>query len=165
MTNPPAGREATDPKLEASAVEPIGDGTLLLVADDKTPDLVVVETATGRQTGQKLSLGKLAAGPIAPKWEGMARDGDTYYVIGSHSGKKVDEHLAHARLLRFKLSSTNPPAIVPGLGRRDRPGDVAGRGRGVPQDEFARGLPGWCLAERDLRACPGRPPRTRPTTR
>jgi hypothetical protein len=114
VANPTPGREAADPKLEASAVEAIGDGSLLIVADDKTPDLVVVESATGRQTGQKLSLGKLAEGPIAPKWEGMARDGDTYYVIGSHSGKKAAERLAHARLVRFKLSSTNPPAIEAG---------------------------------------------------
>ncbi len=111
VANPRPDREDVDPKLEASAVEGIGDGSLLLVADDKTPGLVVVETATGRRVGPPLSLGKVADGPIAPKWEGMARDGDTYYVIGSHSGKLAKDRVAHARLVRFTLASTNPPAI------------------------------------------------------
>ncbi len=109
--DPAPGRDGLDPKIEASAVEPIGEGSLLLVADDKTPGLVVVDRRTGRRVGSPLSLGQAAEGPIAPKWEGMARDGETFYVIGSHSGKKAAERRAHARLVRFRLASTQPPAI------------------------------------------------------
>ena len=47
-----------DNVLEASAVEPIGDGRLLLVAHDKKVPLRVIETATGRQVGPLLTCGK-----------------------------------------------------------------------------------------------------------
>ncbi len=119
------GRDGLDPKLEASAVEPIGDGSLLLVADDKTPGLVVIDSATGRRVGDPLMLGPLAEGAIVPKWEGMARDGEFYYVIGSHSGKSK-ERVARGKLLRFQLSSTNPPKIDPGsVVRLDLTGSLA----------------------------------------
>ena len=44
-----------DNVLEASGVEPIGDGRLLLVAHDKKVPLRVIETATGRQVGPLLT--------------------------------------------------------------------------------------------------------------
>jgi hypothetical protein len=70
-----------DKKIEPSGVEPIGDGSLLLVADDKSENLIVVEAATGRV---KQSL-KLSTFANRPKWEALARDDEgAYYVIGSH---------------------------------------------------------------------------------
>ena len=58
--------------IEASGVEPIGDGHRLLVAHDKHPALFVVETATGRDLGEPITSPKF---PVAsklggPKWEG-----------------------------------------------------------------------------------------------
>ena len=41
--------------IEASAVEPIGDGRRLLVAHDKNPALFIVETATGRILGDPIT--------------------------------------------------------------------------------------------------------------
>jgi hypothetical protein len=40
-----------DAKVEASAVEPIGDGKYVLIAHDKASELYVVETATGKIVG------------------------------------------------------------------------------------------------------------------
>jgi hypothetical protein len=106
---PTAGHDGVDRKIEASAIEPIGDGSLLLVADDKTPGLVVVDAETGFRKGEPLSLGDF--GPIAPKWEGMAHDEPWYYVVGSHSGKLAEERKAHAKLVRFRFLSVDPPTI------------------------------------------------------
>ena len=50
-----------DNVLEASGVEPIGDGRLLLVAHDKKVPLRVIETATGRQIGPLLTCDKFPA--------------------------------------------------------------------------------------------------------
>src|SRR6516162_1920358 len=44
-----------DNVLEASGVEPIGDGHLLLVAHDKKVPLRVIETSSGRQVGPQLT--------------------------------------------------------------------------------------------------------------
>ncbi|HEV2915079.1 MAG TPA: hypothetical protein VGX92_17515 [Pyrinomonadaceae bacterium] len=98
-----------DKNIEPSAVEPIGDGTLLLVADDENKNLLVVEAATGA-IKQELKLGKFDK---KPKWEAMARDPEgNYYVIGSHSIKREDAAEPDAaqklkdrsRLFRFRLS-------------------------------------------------------------
>ena len=67
-----------DRVIEASGVEPIGDGRRLLVAHDKHPALFVVDTATGRVLGEPITSPKFPA-PRAlggPKWEGMARDSE-----------------------------------------------------------------------------------------
>ena len=101
-----------DSVLEASAVEPIGDGRLLLVAHDKKVPLRVIETATGRQVGPLLTCDKFPAEtPKSSKWEGMARDSEgNFYLVGSHSGKTQDERDQHAKLIRFRVK------IQPGTG-------------------------------------------------
>jgi hypothetical protein len=103
-----------DVVLEASAVEPIGDGRRLLVAHDKHPALFIVDVATGRLLGAPITAphfpepSKLGG----PKWEGMARDGDgSYYVIGAHVGKTDEERTSKSVLLRFRLKDTDLPAI------------------------------------------------------
>ena len=95
-----------DTKIEPSAVEPIGDGKLLLVADDENKSLIVVEALTGQITQQL----KLSSFDKKPKWEAMARDlEEAYYVIGSHSVKDPMEEDAQqklkdrSRLFRFRL--------------------------------------------------------------
>lgn len=97
-----------DKKIEPSGVEPIGDGNLLLVADDKSESLIVVEAATGRV---KQSL-KLSTFDNRPKWEALARDDEgAYYVIGSHFVEDPAEDGAQkkltdvSRLFRFRLQS------------------------------------------------------------
>ena len=67
-----------DTVIEASAVEPIGDGKRLLVAHDKHPALFVVETATGRILGEPITSAKFPTPSSlgGPKWEGMARDSE-----------------------------------------------------------------------------------------
>jgi hypothetical protein len=96
-----------DNVLEASGVEPIGDGHLLLVAHDKKVPLRVIETATGRQVGPLLTCNKFPAEtPKSSKWEGMAQDSEgNYYLVGSHSGKTDGEREEHAKLIRFRLKS------------------------------------------------------------
>lgn len=114
------GGPGLDHVLEASAVEPIGAGSLLLVAHDKKVPLRVVERATGRQVGPWLTCARFPAEtPKSSKWEAMARDSDgTYYVVGSHSGKTDDERSQHARLVRFRLeggsTAADPPTIAEG---------------------------------------------------
>ena len=78
-----------DNVLEASGVQPIGDGRLLLVAHDKKVPLRVIDTATGRQVGPLLTSDRFPAEtPKSSKWEGMAQDSEgNFYAIGSHSGK------------------------------------------------------------------------------
>ena len=94
--------------LEASGVEPIGDGRLLLVAHDKKVPLRVIETATGRQVGPLLTCDRFPAEtPKSSKWEGMARDSEgNYYLVGSHSGKTQGERDEHAKLIRFRLKTS-----------------------------------------------------------
>ena len=56
-----------DAKVEASAVEPIGDGKFVLVAHDKASELYVVETATSKIVGPPVTSDALpsttASGP------------------------------------------------------------------------------------------------------
>jgi hypothetical protein len=95
-----------DKKVEPSGVEPIGDGSLLLAADDKSETLIVVEAATGRV---KQSL-KLSTFDNRPKWEALAHDDEgAYYVIGSHfvedpAAEGAQKKLRDvSRLFRFRL--------------------------------------------------------------
>jgi hypothetical protein len=94
-----------DGKLEASGVEPIGNGRLVLVAHDKTEPLYVVETATGRILSNEVTCKAFPHGlATGPKWEGMARDDDgNYYIIGAHSGKTDAERAEKAYLFRFRI--------------------------------------------------------------
>ena len=77
--------------IEASGVEPIGDGRRLLVAHDKHPALYVVELATGRILGEPITsprFPRLHGG--GPKWEGMARDCEgNFYLIGRTSARPM----------------------------------------------------------------------------
>lgn len=114
----PSGSEQRT--IEASAVEPIGDGRLWLVAHDKQGPLVVVEAATGRVLNPTLSCDAFPTGlKVGPKWEGMARDDQGFhYVIGSHSGTDA-ERAERAYLFRFRLAGTpEAPVIEPGSVRR-----------------------------------------------
>jgi hypothetical protein len=103
-----------DRVIEASAVEPIGDGRRLLVAHDKHPALFVIETATGRVLGEPITSLKFPTpSPLGgPKWEGMARDGEgNLYLIGAHVGKTAKETASKSVLLRFRISKGESPAI------------------------------------------------------
>ncbi len=61
-----------DNVIEPSGAEPIGDGSKLLVVHDKAPALVVVETKTGRELGDRLMCSEFPTGLKAgPKWEGL----------------------------------------------------------------------------------------------
>lgn len=96
-----------DETLEASAVEPIDPaGRFVLIADDKTNALRVVEVATGREVQPSLTAPGIPAENA--KWEAMAKDdaGD-FYVIGSHNGRDAKEVGEHSFLLRFRLTKTS----------------------------------------------------------
>jgi hypothetical protein len=99
--------------IEASAVEPIGDGRRYLVAHDKDPALFVVEAATGRILGAPLTSPHFPPlnGP-GPKWEGMARDSEgNLYLIGAYQGKTDEERATKSVLIRFRISEGDSPAI------------------------------------------------------
>jgi hypothetical protein len=99
--------------IEASGVEPIGDGRRLLVAHDKDPALYVVDLATGRILGDPLTSTRFPKkNEAGPKWEGMALDSDgNYYLIGAHQGKTDQERATKSVLIRFRLKDGDPPAI------------------------------------------------------
>ncbi|WP_165249409.1 hypothetical protein [Paludisphaera soli] len=101
-----SGSLQVDRTIEASALEPIGDGRYVLVAHDKKVPLRLVEAATGRQAGALTSPRFPAETPKSSKWEAMAADSDgAFYVVGSHSGKTEDERLQHRSLIRFRLET------------------------------------------------------------
>src|SRR5271156_1892532 len=61
-----AGASASEPiqvdvKVEASAIEPIGDGKFVLIAHDKASELYVVETATDKIVGPPVTSAALPA--------------------------------------------------------------------------------------------------------
>jgi len=100
--------------IEASGVEPIGDGHRILVAHDKHPALFVVDVATGRLVGEALTSPRFPAASKlgGPKWEGMARDAQgNYYIIGAHVGKTDEERASKSVLMRFRLKDSDQPAI------------------------------------------------------
>ena len=123
-----------DEVLEASAVEPVGDGSLVLVAHDKAEPLVLAEADTGRIVAEGITTPAFPTGlAVGPKWEGMARDDQgNLYVIGSHSGKTDDERTQRSYLVRFRLKGDGPkvaidagfddPLGLPGAGRSARLG-------------------------------------------
>ena len=110
-----SGPIQVDAKIEASAVEPIGDGKFVLIAHDKASEFYVVETATGRIVGEPVTSDALpATSASGPKFEGMARDSKgNFYAIGSHSGKTDDERGQRAHLVRFRFQSDLKPGEVP----------------------------------------------------
>jgi hypothetical protein len=68
--------------IESSAVEPIGSGKFLLVANDKEADLLIVQAETGIIANNRLSIQDSNSGN--PKWEAMAKDGEDYYIVGHY---------------------------------------------------------------------------------
>jgi hypothetical protein len=107
--------DKTNVVIEASGVEPIGDGRRFLVAHDKAPALHVVDLATGRLIGEPITSPRFpTATASGPKWEGMARDSEgNYYIVGAHSGKTDAEKAEKSFLLRFRLvdGSGDAPSI------------------------------------------------------
>jgi hypothetical protein len=92
---------------EPSAVETIGDGKYLLVADDKDKDdgisLKIVEAKTGNVIK---SLANITGDKKNPKWEALAKDDDgNYYVIGSHNNSELPKRANRSRLFRFRLKN------------------------------------------------------------
>lgn len=104
---------AVDGVIEASGVEPLGDGRRFLVAHDKAPGLYVVDLATGCLEGSPLGSPKFPVQKGAgPKWEGMAADSEGFfYIIGAHNGKTDDERATKSHLLKFRLKAQGEPAI------------------------------------------------------
>jgi hypothetical protein len=103
-----------DRVIEASGVEPIGDGRRLLVAHDKHPALFIVDLETGRIMGEPITSPKFPTPSSlgGPKWEGMARDSDgNFFLIGAHVGKTDEERTAKSVLLRFRVTDGDQPAI------------------------------------------------------
>ena len=114
------GAAAVNTTIEASGVEPIGDGRLVLIAHDKSEELYVAESATGRLVGEPLTCD---AFPKTPKWEGMAHDDrGNYYLTGAHTAKTEETLRLQAQMIRFRLKGTGTPgdplAIDPGSVRR-----------------------------------------------
>ncbi len=105
-----------DGVLEASGVEPIGDGGRFLVAHDKAPGLYVVELASGRVLGSPLGSARFPVqNGAGPKWEGMALDSEgVFYIIGAHNGKTDEERATKSHLLKFRLKAQDEPAIDDG---------------------------------------------------
>jgi hypothetical protein len=106
LPRPLINGETPDVVIEASGVEPIGDGRRALIAHDKAPALHVVDLATGRLVGRPITSPKFPPQTAkgGPKWEGMARDAEgNFYIVGSHSGKTEDERAEKSFLLRFRL--------------------------------------------------------------
>jgi hypothetical protein len=99
--------------IEASAVEPVGDGHRLLVAHDKDPALFIVDTEHGQIIGEPLTSPHFPKkNDAGPKWEGMARDSDgNYYLIGAHNGKTDAERATKSVLIRFRLTEGDSPTI------------------------------------------------------
>jgi hypothetical protein len=105
--------DKVDTVIEASAVEPIGDGRRYLVAHDKHPALFVVDAKSGRIQGAPLSSPHFPTpNGAGPKWEGMARDSEgNTYLIGAYQGKTDEERATKSVLIRFRLSEGDSPAI------------------------------------------------------
>jgi hypothetical protein len=83
-------------RVEPSAVEPIGDGTNLLVADDKTEPLLIVDAKKGEAIG-KLPIPS-GASESKPKWEAIAKDRkDNYYLLGAKTDGLFRFHLKDER--------------------------------------------------------------------
>lgn len=99
--------------IEASGVEPIGDGRRVLVAHDKDPALYIVETKSGRILGDPLTSAHFPhKNEGGPKWEGMARDSEgNYYLIGAHNGKTDAERTTKSVLVRFRITDGDSPMI------------------------------------------------------
>ena len=129
--------------IEASGVEPIGDGHRLLVAHDKDPALYIVDAETGRIVGEPLTSPHFPKkNEAGPKWEGMARDSDgNFYLIGAHNGKTDDERTTKSVLIRFRLTNGDSPTIDDAsitTWHVARSLEAALKSEGFPPDEVAK---------------------------
>jgi len=93
--------------IEPSAVEPIGGGKFLLVADDKDDgngnSLKIIETSTGKVLK---TLTKIQSSDKNPKWEALAKDEqENYYVIGSHNNADAQKLARRSLMFRFRLNN------------------------------------------------------------
>jgi hypothetical protein len=156
---------AVDARIEASAVEPIGDGKFVVVAHDKASEFFVVETATGRVVGDAVTAETLPATSSAgPKWEGMARDSrGNFYAIGSHSGKTDEERSQRAHLVRFRFREDVKPGAAPAIDpasvrRFEAAGSLASALGGESREVDKLKVEG--LAIREVAAAGGKPART-----
>jgi hypothetical protein len=146
--------------VEASGVEPIGDGRRLLVAHDKDPALFIVDTESGRIMGDPITSPHFPQkNEAGPKWEGMARDGEgNLYLIGAHNGKTELERDTKSVLIRFRLKDGDSPAIDDSsivTWRVGRALEAALKADGLPAAEVAtRKVEG--LTIRETKAADGR---------
>lgn len=90
--------------IEPSAVEAIGRGKYLLIADDKAGadnnSLAIVEAATGNVI-KRLQIPNRIKNP---KWEGLTQDNTgNFYIVGSHFDDKSENLIARSFLYRFRL--------------------------------------------------------------
>ena len=100
-----AASSKVDGVIEASAIASIGDGSLVLIAHDKTTEMFVAEAATGQIVGKPLTTPKFPNGAkIPPKWEGLTTDrAGNVYVIGTHGGKTDEERPSRSFLFKLRL--------------------------------------------------------------
>lgn len=163
LTTASSGETKVDGVIEASAVEAIGDGKLLLVAHDKSTEMFVAESATGQIVGKPLTTARFPNGAeIPPKWEGLASDDQGfYYVAGTHGGKSDSDRPSRSFLFRFRLTGgTNgtPVAIDENSVRRWHIGaslkDVLGREVSDPTEVEKRKIEG--LAVRSTKGADGK---------
>jgi hypothetical protein len=129
--------------IEASAVEPIGDGRLYLVAHDKNPALYIVEANSGRILGDPITSPRFPQlNGAGPKWEGMARDAEgNFYLIGAYNGKTDEERATKSVLIRFRLKDGDPPALDDAsIVRWDiaRSLEVVLKAEGLPAEQVAK---------------------------
>ena len=110
---PLTGQGRIDTVIEASGVQPIGDGRHVLIAHDKAAPLHVLDLDTGKLVGEPLTSPAFpATSKTGPKWEGMARDSEgAFYIVGAHNGKTDAERASKAHLVRFRLKDSGSPAI------------------------------------------------------
>jgi len=86
-------------RVEPSGLVPL-TGTQLLVADDKQPGLLVIDSTNGKISGEALPVGTVAKNL---DWEAMAKDPDgNYYIIGSRS-----------QLFTFNFDEREAKKIIP----------------------------------------------------
>jgi hypothetical protein len=101
-----------DKKIAPSAGEPIGDGSLLVVADAESKDLIVLEATTAKVI-QSL---KLSTFDKKPKWEAMARDKEADTPLNHLNDADIPFTMVAAVLVRGRgLPSCAPPAHRSGL--------------------------------------------------
>lgn len=90
--------EAGVGKYEPSAIVSIENTDFLLIADDKSPELLVVSKDKGVVVGKAVCIDKSQGCDLFPtisnpKWEAMAKDGDEIYIIGAYRKSENKEKI------------------------------------------------------------------------